>query len=282
MDIFGSKEHAFHGMGREDIDVRCMGRGRPFVIEMKRPVKRNVDLSVITNAVNSSSNGSIEVSDIRNSNRSEVVRIKDTPAEKSYRIRYKIEAITTSELDTLTQVMEIPSNNKERNRKRNSHHRRKKPKPEPEIEVDLSSLKKVDLVEMCIDKGLAKSGTKDVLIQRLSTFKEPTLPLPEKDYVMEIMTNLQGCTIAQRTPERVAHRRADKIRKRKVLETSSPIIETDEDGNMVAEFSLRCESGTYVKETVHGDTGRTQPSIASLIKAKCVVEWLDVADIHAD
>ncbi len=282
LDIFGSKEHAFHGMGREDIDVRCMGRGRPFVIEMKRPVKRNVDLSVITNAVNSSSNGSIEVSDIRNSNRSEVVRIKDTPAEKSYRIRYKIEAITTSELDTLTQVMEIPSNNKERNRKRNSHHRRKKPKPEPEIEVDLSSLKKADLVEMCIDKGLAKSGTKDVLIQRLSTFKEPTLPLPEKDYVMEIMTNLQGCTIAQRTPERVAHRRADKIRKRKVLETSSPIIETDEDGNMVAEFSLRCESGTYVKETVHGDTGRTQPSIASLIKAKCVVEWLDVADIHAD
>ena len=282
LDIFGSKEHAFHGMGREDIDVRCMGRGRPFVIEMKRPVKRNVDLSVITNAVNSSSNGSIEVSDIRNSNRSEVVRIKDTPAEKSYRIRYKIEAITASELDTLTQVMEIPSNNKERNRKRNSHHRRKKPKPEPEIEVDLSSLKKADLVEMCIDKGLAKSGTKDVLIQRLSTFKEPTLPLPEKDFVMEIMTNLQGCTIAQRTPERVAHRRADKIRKRKVLETLSPIIETDEDGNMVAEFSLRCESGTYVKETVHGDNGRTQPSIASLIKAKCVVEWLDVADIHAD
>ena len=269
-------------MGREDIDVRCMGRGRPFVIEMKRPVKRNVDLSVITNAVNSSSNGSIEVSDIRNSNRSEVVRIKDTPAEKSYRIRYKIEAITASELDTLTQVMEIPSDNKERNRKRNSHNRRKKPKSEPEIEVDLSSLKKADLVEMCIDKGLAKSGTKDVLIQRLSTFKEPTLPLPEKDYVMEIMTNLHGCTIAQRTPERVAHRRADKIRKRKVLETSSPIIETDEDGNMVAEFSLRCESGTYVKETVHGDTGRTQPSIASLIKAKCVVEWLDVADIHAD
>ena len=51
---------------------------------------------------------------------------------------------------------------------------------------------------------------------------------------------------------------------------------------MIGEFSLRCESGTYVKETVHGDGGRTQPSIASLIKAKCTVEWLDVADIHAD
>ena len=143
-------------------------------------------------------------------------------------------------------------------------------------------MKKAELVELCVEKGLAKSGTKDVLIERLSSFKEATLPLPDRDYVMEIMTNLQGCTLAQRTPERVAHRRADKIRKRKVLETSNPSIEVDEDGNMVAEFSLRCESGTYVKETVHGDSGRTQPSIASLIKAKCTVEWLDVADIHAD
>ncbi|MCS5525811.1 MAG: hypothetical protein NZ737_01885, partial [Candidatus Poseidoniaceae archaeon] len=25
LDIFGSKEHSFHGMGREDIDVRCLG-----------------------------------------------------------------------------------------------------------------------------------------------------------------------------------------------------------------------------------------------------------------
>ena len=96
------------------------------------------------------------------------------------------------------------------------------------------------------------------------------------------MTKLQGCTLAQRTPERVAHRRADKIRKRKVMETSNPSIGVDESGNMIAEFSLRCESGTYVKETVHGDKGRTQPSIASLIKAKCTVQWLDVADIHAD
>lgn len=282
LELFGSKEHAFHGMGREDIDVRCMGRGRPFVMEMKKPVKREIDANIIMEAINSSANGSIEVSDIRPSSRSEVVRVKDTPAEKSYTIRYKIEAITESEFDSLTQVMDIPSNNQERNRRRKNHHRRKKPEPEPEPEIDYSALKKSELVEMCVEKGLAKSGTKDVLIERLSSFKEPTLPLPDQDYVMEIMTKLQGCTLAQRTPERVAHRRADKIRKRKVLETSNPSVEIDEDGNMIAEFSLRCESGTYVKETVHGDGGRTQPSIASLVKAKCTVEWLDVADIHAD
>ena len=282
LDLFGSEEHAFHGMGREDIDVRCLGRGRPFVIELKKPHKRNVDANLIMEAINSSAEGRLEVSDMRPSNRSEVVRVKDTPAEKSYTIRYLIEPITQSELDELTQVMEIPSNNQDRNRRRKNHHRRKKPEPKVEEEIDYSSLKKAELVELCEQKGLAKSGTKDTLIERLSTFKEETLPLPERDYVMEIMTNLQGCTLAQRTPERVAHRRADKIRKRMVLETSNPSIEEDENGNLVAEFSLRCESGTYVKETVHGDSGRTQPSIASLIKAKCTVEWLDVADIHAD
>ena len=80
----------------------------------------------------------------------------------------------------------------------------------------------------------------------------------------------------------MAHRRADKIRKRKVLQTTDCSINSSDDGFILAQLSLRCESGTYVKETIHGDGGRTQPSVASLIKAKCTVEWLDVADIHAD
>ena len=45
---------------------------------------------------------------MRPSNRSEVVRVKDTPAEKSYTIKYRIEALTQSELDVLTEVMEVP------------------------------------------------------------------------------------------------------------------------------------------------------------------------------
>ncbi len=284
LEIFGSKEHAFHGMGREDIDVRCLGRGRPFVIELKRPMKREIDSEMIMKLINETSGGQLEVSDMRPSNRSEVVRVKDTPAEKSYTILYRIEPLTQTDLDALTQVLEVPKNNQDRNRRRRDHHRGKKRevKPEEEPEIDYSTLKKAELTALCLERGLAKSGTKDVLVERLLNNQEEKLPLPDQDYVLEIMEKLQGCTLAQRTPERVAHRRADKIRKRKVIETSDPSVSIDSDGIMRAEFSLRCESGTYVKETVHGDGGRTQPSIASLIKAKCTVEWLDVADIHAD
>ena len=35
LELFEGAEHAFHGMGREDIDVRCLGRGRPFVLELR-------------------------------------------------------------------------------------------------------------------------------------------------------------------------------------------------------------------------------------------------------
>ena len=44
-------------------------------------------------------------------------------------------------------------------------------------------------------------------------------------------------------PQRVAHRRADKIRKRKVISIDNILVEENE-----IEFDVRCESGTCVKE----------------------------------
>ena len=53
------------------------------------------------------------------------------------------------------------------------------------------------------------------------------------------------------------------------------------EGNEV-QFSVRCEAGTYVKELVHSDEGRTVPSVTSVLERACEVIWLDVEDIHAD
>ena len=152
-------------------------------------------------------------------------------------------------------------------------------------ESELKKLKKDDLVALCEERSCLAKGTKAVLIEQLlSTNPEPVelLPLPSEAEILEIVEKLEGVNLAQRTPERVAHRREDLVRRRKVIETNNPSVETLENGNVAVEFTLRCESGTYVKETIHGDDGRTQPSMASLIKAKCTVEWLDVGDIHAD
>ena len=184
----------------------------------------------------------------------------------------------------------------QRGRGRRKHRRRGDKKDNPKkplerIEVSildeayLKKMKKAELVELCIERNCSEKGVKAELIANLlATNPEPVemLPLPDESTILDTIEKLEGVNLAQRTPERVAHRRADLVRRRKVIETRDASVEINDEGNIYVEFTLRCESGTYVKETVHGDDGRTQPSIASLIKAKCTVEWLDVGDIHAD
>ena len=303
LGLFEAEEHAFHGMGREDIDVRCMGQGRPFVIEMKEPKIRTVDLEAAMNSINELAEGSINITGLRSSNRSEVVRVKDTPAEKSYTIRFRVMPLSEAEHAVLTAPVDLThvdvqdrggkgrKNPKRRNRRGDRKNDHKKPLPavievvEGPSEEELKALKKAELVGRAEVLGLAKSGTKGDLIERIMNAGPPApvmFDLPEAEFIKQTIDKLAGVKLFQRTPERVAHRRADLIRKRTVFETSQPIIETMPDGVLEVEFTLRCESGTYVKETVHGDGGRTQPSLSSLIKAKCDVLWLDVGDIHAD
>ena len=297
LSVFGSKEHAFHGMGREDIDVRCMGRGRPFVIEMKEPRLRIADPVELMKMINDNAEGSIDITSLRDSTRSEVVRLKETPAEKSYTIRFKLMPLNEAEYTVLTAPLDLTKENKGRSknkRKRRGDNKRDNTKPLPtEIETEnvkpgkdkLSTMKKAELVALCVEYGVKKSGTKDELIERILNVEEPvveTFDLPENDFIIKSILSLEGVKLAQRTPERVAHRRADLVRRRTVFEVHQPVVEMMEDGSREIEVTMRCESGTYVKETVHGDSGRTQPSIASLLKAKCEVIWLDVGDIHAD
>ncbi|AFL94496.1 hypothetical protein CL1_0284 [Thermococcus cleftensis] len=53
----------FKGAGREDVDVRTLGNGRPFIVEMKRPKKRRFDLDVVAREINAS--GKVEVLGLR-------------------------------------------------------------------------------------------------------------------------------------------------------------------------------------------------------------------------
>jgi len=49
----GAKDIALHIAGREDVDVRVLGNGRPLVIEFKNPSKRNISLLELENILNS-------------------------------------------------------------------------------------------------------------------------------------------------------------------------------------------------------------------------------------
>lgn len=83
--------------------------------------------------------------------------------------------------------------------------------------------------------------------------------------------------VVQRTPQRVAHRRADLDRERELRVLGlSPLA----DGAL--ELRVLCQHGTYVKEWISGDDGRTTPSLTSLLGTPCLCRQLDVEEILTD
>lgn len=75
----------------------------------------------------------------------------------------------------------------------------------------------------------------------------------------------------QRTPQRVMQRRADLVRPRRVY-SIKPFSRTATEWVL----DIHAEAGTYIKELIHGDKGRTVPSISSLIGTPCRCTQLDV------
>ncbi len=97
------------------------------------------------------------------------------------------------------------------------------------------------------------------------------------EQVQAAADSMADTVLDQRTPARVAHRRADLVRNRTVHRIT---VEEGPDGDGTR-FSIRvlAESGTYIKEMVSGDDGRTTPSFAERLGVPLKVEFLDVVAI---
>jgi len=57
------KDSKFHGAGREDIDVKMLGSGRPFVLEIKEPRRRVLDLEKLEKEINETTKGKVDGAD---------------------------------------------------------------------------------------------------------------------------------------------------------------------------------------------------------------------------
>ncbi|MBN1678073.1 MAG: tRNA pseudouridine(54/55) synthase Pus10 [Candidatus Thermoplasmatota archaeon] len=185
-----AEEDFFHGMGREDIDARMLGNGRPFVVEVRRPRVRSLDLGKIESEANAGARDKVEFLELRPSSRAEMRAIKESTHPKTYRARVRFQ-----------------------------HD---------------------------FDHGKLN----------------------------EVVTSLDGKPISQLTPSRVAHRRANLERTRSVRR-----ISVEEVSGREVVFVVEADSGTYIKELMHGDEGRTQPNVAGILGATCEVLELDVISI---
>lgn len=180
----------FHGAGREDIDVRMLGKGRTFVLEIAEPKIRDIDLKKLQEDVNKNAEGKVEVSEMKF-----VPRNRKADIKQSSRDTYKVYKALV-EVDD-----ELNSNS-------------------------LDSLKTLKVIN-------------------------------------------------QRTPIRVSHRRADKIRTRKIRK-----LDYNQLGPKDFEIIIECEGGLYIKELISGDENRSKPSVAELLgtNARCI--QLDVMEVN--
>ena len=89
-----------------------------------------------------------------------------------------------------------------------------------------------------------------------------------------------GLKVAQGTPVRVLHRRSSAVREKFVLSCEADVV----PGTYGHAFVLRLTTGagTYVKEFVHGDLGRTHPSVASLLGRAAWCLQLDVLGVSME
>jgi tRNA pseudouridine synthase 10 len=89
------------------------------------------------------------------------------------------------------------------------------------------------------------------------------------------LDGIRGAAVAQRTPQRVQHRRALLTRHRAVLDVAVERFAPQE-----ALLRIKGEAGLYIKELVSGDDGRTKPSLAELLGTPARVVELDVLGVE--
>ena len=182
-------EAKFHGAGREDIDVRMLGTGRPFVLEIKEPKIRKIDLEKIAEEVAVSAKGKTEYLNLKFSERKRKAEIKVSSPDtyKVYRALVKCED-----------------------------------------DIEEEDLEKLQTLHM----------------------------------------------IQQRTPIRVSHRRADKIREKEVKNIESKFIDSK-----TFEMIIKTEGGLYIKELISSDEGRSNPSVSEVLGTQAICAELDVIEV---
>ncbi|XP_064915430.1 tRNA pseudouridine synthase Pus10 isoform X1 [Columba livia] len=91
------------------------------------------------------------------------------------------------------------------------------------------------------------------------------------------LDDIKELKLDQKTPLRVLHRRPLAVRCRIIHTMKSQYIDEHH-----FRLHLKTQAGTYIKEFVHGDFGRTKPNIGSLLNRTADILELDVESVDVD
>jgi tRNA pseudouridine synthase 10 len=83
---FEAQQLVFHGAGREDVDVLMLGKGREFVVEIRNPKKRKLNLEKIEKEINTKFKTKIAINSLTFCGKEKVSEVKDTLHSKKYSV----------------------------------------------------------------------------------------------------------------------------------------------------------------------------------------------------
>ncbi|CAM9469917.1 unnamed protein product [Choristocarpus tenellus] len=212
----GCAEAILHGGGREDIDVRMLGKGRPFVLQLtdsRRSIEELVPLlaQLVEDAnadTGRNAGGGVCVASglsLAGAGTAQKLQGGLEARRKKYRcVVWVSRAITVGELEAMCRLP---------------------------MEADVTT---------CAEDSMHKSGL----------------------------------VLQQATPIRVLHRRTLMTRPKSVYAMEGEWINAH-----FFVLTITTSGGTYIKEFVHGDLGRTVPSVGSLLGCRADILQLDVVDV---
>ena len=102
-----------------------------------------------------------------------------------------------------------------------------------------------------------------------------SLARPVTDADVQLINTSKELVAQQLTPMRVLHRRTLMVRQRTIHNMTAVRL-----SGRYLQLDLTTQAGTYVKEFVHGDFGRTVPSLGSLLGCETDILQLDVMGLQ--
>jgi len=190
--LFGANETRFHAEGREDIDVRMLGTGRPFVVELRDAKRTSPRCSEAEAAVNADANGVVSIR-----------RVERCAASAMAALQRDAENHTKTYMCVCWSAKVLTSD---------------------------------DVASLCSHRDLE---------------------------------------VQQKTPLRVLHRRAPAVRPKIVHWMETELVNAH-----YFKLRLSTQAGMYIKEFVHGDLGRTRPSLRTLLGTRVEILQLDVQGVE--
>ena len=187
--IFECDDCVMSAGGREDRDVRMLGNGRPFILEIINPKKNITDHEYLTKEINKSGLVKVNTLSVSEKNYFEEIKKYETSKMKYYSCFVWCKKVLSDE--------------------------------------DISNIK-----------------------------------------------NVKNMNVIQKTPFRVLHRRTLMDRAKVIYKMDATKIN---DHFLIV--NILASAGTYIKEFVHSDLGRTKPSLVSLLNSECDILQLDVLDL---